>query len=231
MNKKPLPQQRYVWGRRQSRPLKEAQRQAMETTWPQVSLELPANDMIDLSKLFPNASDVWLEIGFGGGEHIATQAQNHPTVGFIGCEPFINGVASLVSQIEDKNLKNIRIVKDDARLLLARLPDQSIERIFVLFPDPWPKKRHNKRRIIQSETVETFARILKPQGRLIMATDDADYGQWMQDVMSENRKFQLSLEGRATIYDRPNNWPVTRYEKKGLAHGRKPVYLNYQLKC
>lgn len=228
---KTLPQQRYVWGRRQSRPLKAAQRQAMETIWPQVALDLPADSMIDLSQLFPNASDVWLEIGFGGGEHIATQALQNPNVSFIGCEPFINGVASLVSQIEDKNLHNIRIVKDDARLLLARLPDQSIGRIFVLFPDPWPKKRHNKRRIIQSETVETFARVLKPDGKLIMATDDADYAQWMQDVMSKNTEFLISLDGQGTIYDRPSNWPMTRYEKKGIVQGRKPVYLVYQLKC
>ena len=156
-----LPQQRYIWGRRQSRPLKENQRQALLDLWPEVSLELPEQSMVNLSEVF-NAppTDFWLEIGFGGGEHLAAQAALHPDIGFVGCEPFINGVASLVVQIQEQSLKNIRVVKDDARLLLARIPDQSVGRIFVLFPDPWPKQRHHKRRIIQDATVATFGRIL-----------------------------------------------------------------------
>jgi tRNA (guanine-N7-)-methyltransferase len=224
-----LPQQRYVWGRRQSRPLKDKQRLAMEEIWTNVSLELPQNTMLESNKLFHGSmDDLWVEIGFGGGEHLAHQAEQHPQVGFIGCEPFVNGVASLVSHIQEKNLKNIRIVKDDARLLLARLPNQSVGRIYILFPDPWPKKRHNKRRIIQNEIIDTIARILKPGGLLIMATDDANYGQWMQDIMLTHPAFKLHLEDRATIYERPPHWPTTRYEKKGIACGRIPVYLEYK---
>jgi tRNA (guanine-N7-)-methyltransferase len=226
-----LPQQRYVWGRRQSRPLKENQRQALADIWPHVSLELSPDAMINLPELFtPPLKDLWIEIGFGGGEHLAAQAALHPNIGFVGCEPFVNGVASLIVQIQEQSLKNIRIVKDDARLLLARLPDQSVGRIFVLFPDPWPKKRHNKRRIIQDETVTSFARILKPGGVLMMATDDADYAQWMQNVMTTRSEFELTLHGRTSVYERPQDWPGTRYEQKGITHGRMPVYLAYQFK-
>jgi tRNA (guanine-N7-)-methyltransferase len=224
-----LPQQRYVWGRRQTRPLKEKQRQALETLWPQVCLELPSNSMIQLEGLF-NAplEHFWLEIGFGSGEHLATQASHNSHVGFIGCEPFINGVASLVSSIYEKPLKNIRIVKDDARLLLARLPNQSIGRIYVLFPDPWPKKRHHKRRIIQNEAVRMCLRILQPGGLLVMATDDEEYAHWIQNTMAEQPAFEQVLEGRASIFERPNDWSTTRYEKKGIAAGRVPVYLVYK---
>ena len=226
-----LPQQRYIWGRRQSRPLKENQRQALVDLWPEVSLELPEQSMINLSDLF-NAppTDFWLEIGFGGGEHLAAQAALHTDIGFVGCEPFINGVASLVVHIQEQSLKNIRVVKDDARLLLARIPDQSVGRIFVLFPDPWPKQRHHKRRIIQDATVATFGRILKQDGLLLMATDDAPYAQWMQDIMAECHEFELVLNGRENVYERPKDWPITRYEQKGINQGRAPVYLVYKLK-
>lgn len=231
MSNEYLPQQRYVWGRRQSRPLKDSQRQALDELWPQVSLELPSNALINPSDLFTTPlDDLWLEIGFGGGEHLAAQAGLHPRIGFVGCEPFVNGVASLMVQIQEQTLTNIRVVKDDARLLVARLPDESVGCIFVLFPDPWPKKRHNKRRIIQKEMVGSFAKILKPRGLLIMATDDAAYAEWMQNIMAEQSAFEMILDGRETIYERPQGWPVTRYEKKGMAQGRAPVYLIYQLK-
>lgn len=221
MNKDSLPTQRYVWGRRQSRPLKDNQRKAMADLWPKVSLELPEQAMINTSELFaPPFKDLWVEIGFGGGEHLATQAARHPDVGFVGCEPFVNGVATLMVQIQEQSLHNIRIVKDDARLLLARLPDQSVGAIFVLFPDPWPKKRHNKRRIIQDASVDAFSRILKPAGSLILATDDAAYGIWMQEVMAHHSEFELVLEERTSVYERPKDWPITRYEQKGLSQGR-----------
>lgn len=226
-----LPQQRYIWGRRQSRPLKENQRQALADLWPEVSLALSEQSKINPPDLFNfPLTDLWVEIGFGGGEHLASQAALHPDIGFVGCEPFINGVASLVLQIQDHSLKNIRIVKDDARLLLARLPDQSVGRIFVLFPDPWPKQRHHKRRIIQDATVVTFGRILKRGGLLLMATDDAPYAQWMQNIMAQRSEFELVLDGRENVYERPQDWPITRYEQKGIAQGRLPVYLTYKLK-
>lgn len=223
-----LPQRRYIWGRGQSRPLTKTQSQALKELWPKVSLDLPDQSILELARLFSfPLKDVWVEIGFGAGEHLAAQALLHPEIGFIGCEPFLNGVASLVVHIQKQNLENIRVVKDDARLLLARLPSQSVGRIFVLFPDPWPKKRHHKRRIIQHATVEEFSRILKPGALLCMATDDAAYASWMQSVMESHKEFNLTLKGRACITERPSDWPLTRYEKKGIHQGRIPTYLTY----
>jgi tRNA (guanine-N7-)-methyltransferase len=228
MNEDPLPQQRNIWGRRQSRPLKETQRKAFERLWPELVLEIE-DVMVNPVELFtPPLEDLWLEIGFGGGEHLAAQAALHSGVGFVGCEPFVNGVASLVMHIQEQSLKNIRVMKDDARLLLARLPEQSVGRIYVLFPDPWPKTRHHKRRMIQNETVTAFAKLLRPGGLLIMATDVAEYGQWMLDVMKDHPAFEANLDGRSSIYERPQDWSITRYEKKGIAAGRAPVYLVYQ---
>lgn len=230
MNKPPLPQQRKIWGRRQSRPLKESQREAMANLWPIVSLELPEDSMINPNHLFTQSlTELWVEIGFGGGEHLATQASLHPDIGFVGCEPFVNGVASLIMKIQEQSLRNIRIVRDDARLLLARLPDNAVGCFFVLFPDPWPKKRHNKRRIIQNASVDAFARVLKPGGFLKMATDDALYATWMQEIMLQHPEFELVLDGRESVYERPKDWPQTRYEQKGISQGRDPVYLMYRI--
>jgi tRNA (guanine-N7-)-methyltransferase len=226
-----LPQQRYIWGRRQSRPLKDNQHRALTELWPQVSLELPPHSLLNPADIFPlTVEDLWLEIGFGGGEHLAAQAALHPAIGFIGCEPFVNGVASLLVHIQEQGLSNIRIVRDDARLLVARIPPQSVGRIFVLFPDPWPKKRHNKRRIIQKEMVTALARILRSDGTLFMATDDEGYAVWMQKVMADHPAFELDLEGRKNVYERPESWPNTRYEQKGISQGRAPVYLVYKRK-
>ena len=118
---------------------------------------------------------IWMEIGFGGGEHISWQAENNPTIGFIGCEPFLNGIASLLRDVKNKKLSNIRILADDARPFLARLPDNSIDRLFILFPDPWRKKRHKNRRIIQKNILDQLYRLLKIGGEFRIATDDPSY--------------------------------------------------------
>jgi tRNA (guanine-N7-)-methyltransferase len=202
----------------------------MTAIWPHLSLNLPIDGMIDLAALFTAPTDdLWLEIGFGGGEHLSAQALRHPNIGFIGCEPFVNGVASLVVHIQAHDLSNIRVVKDDAKVLIRKLPDQSVGCIFVLFPDPWPKKRHHKRRIIQDAVIDEFTRILKQGGRVCMATDHEEYGVWMQSVMARHPQFCLDMEGRASVKDRPQDWPQTRYEQKGIRQGRGSVYLLYKL--
>ncbi|MFM7739403.1 MAG: tRNA (guanosine(46)-N7)-methyltransferase TrmB, partial [Planctomycetota bacterium] len=134
--------------------------------------------LIDLDELFPGATGHALEVGFGGGEHLAAQARLHPQTGFIGCEPFENGVAKMLTQIRLQGLSNVRVHPDDARDILARLPDASLDVMFVLFPDPWPKFRHHKRRFIQSQSLDVIARMLKPGGELRVATDHPDYAQW-----------------------------------------------------
>ncbi len=170
---------------------------------------------------------VWLEIGFGGGEHLAALAAAHPEVGILGVEPFINGVAKLLRAIEDHELGNVRVLMDDARLLLKSLPENSIERAFVLFPDPWPKMRHHKRRIVNTETVTELARVIHPGGELRLATDDPDYARWMLAAMLAERQFAWLAERAADWRDRPGDWPPTRYEAKALAAGRRPVYLRF----
>lgn len=213
---------RKIWGRRQARPLKEYQKDLMETLLPQVRLTVTPGEQI---KAVPEST--WLEIGFGGGEHLATQAEQQTSVHFIGCEPFVNGVASLMNHLSEKELQNCQVVMDDARLLLDALPDESLSCICVLFPDPWPKKRHHKRRIVNTDTVAQFARVLKPGGQLRLATDIEEYAQWMQKAVATSPLFQLDLKGRSSIHERPFDWPVTRYEQKGVEAGRQSAYMVY----
>src|SRR5690606_18308602 len=132
---------------------------------PKLRLTLPAAGPLDLGAVFPEPSrPLWLEIGFGRGEHLAAQAMAHPQVNFIGCEPFLNGVAGLLQEIDAKGLKNIRIFNEDARRLLPRLADASVDRLFLLYPDPWPKLRHHKRRFVSRENLDQIARALRPGG-------------------------------------------------------------------
>lgn len=168
--------------------------------------------------------EVWLEIGFGGGEHLAALAQQHAHFGFIGCEPFLNGIASLVRLINDRQLKNILILPDDARLLLDQLPDSSLDRAYLLYPDPWPKKRHIERRFLSTENLNKLARVLRPGGSLHIATDVAPLFAWMHQNASEHMAFKCSYHGN----EPPAGWTQTRYEKKGLLAGRHPQYAIYQ---
>lgn len=219
---------RKIWGRRLARPLKDKQKDLLSMLLPTIQVTLDPNSAHKDTGFFDVPMDeLWLEIGYGGGEHLAAQAQQNPHVGMLGCEPFINGVASLLTHIEEANLKNIRIVVDDARLLLASLPDACLHRVFILFPDPWPKKRHHKRRIVSDETVAALSRVLVPGGRVHLATDIADYAVWMQDTFSRFPNFSLHLEGRENIHERPESWPQTRYEAKGMEAGRDAAYMVY----
>jgi tRNA (guanine-N7-)-methyltransferase len=171
---------------------------------------------------------VWLEIGFGGGEHLATLAAARPEVGFIGVEPFINGVARLLSLADAARLRNVRLLVDDARLLLRVLPRASVERVFVLFPDPWPKLRQQKRRIVNPATAAELARIVAPGGEVRLATDDPDYGRSMLWTMLGDGRFAWLAERKADWQERPADWPPTRYEQKALAAGRSAVYLRFE---
>lgn len=204
-------------------------RQALlDTRLPALTVELPAEGDLDPRQLFPGSPrELWLEIGFGGGEHLAALAEQHRDVGFIGVEPFVNGVARLLSLAEAAGLANIRILNDDARLLLKALPESSLARAFVLFPDPWPKLRHHKRRIVNPETVADLAHVLRPGGELRLATDDADYARAMLDTVLREPRFDWLAERNDEWLVRPDDWPPTRYEEKALAAGRRPVYLRF----
>ena len=190
---------------------------------------MPAAGWIDPGALFPGGPrPLWLEIGFGAGEHLAAQAALHPEIGLIGCEPYIAGVASLLARAEQAGLANLRVVVDDARLLLAALPDRSLERIFVLFPDPWPKTRHHKRRIVNPTTAAEFARLLAPGGELRLATDDMGYLRAMLLALGRQPGLIWLAERPADWRERPDYAPPTRYEQKALAAGRACVHLRYR---
>jgi tRNA (guanine-N7-)-methyltransferase len=170
--------------------------------------------------------DVWLEIGFGSGEHLAHQARLNPDVGFIGCEPFVNGVAALLAAVASESLTNIRIFDEDARLLLPQLADASIGRVFLMFPDPWPKTRHHKRRFIQPATLDALARIMAPGGELRFASDDPGYVRWALWHVLRHPAFAWTAQGAADWRTRWADGVETRYEAKRLA-GRTPSYLTF----
>ncbi|MBY0406389.1 MAG: tRNA (guanosine(46)-N7)-methyltransferase TrmB [Rickettsiales bacterium] len=173
-------------------------------------------------------NEYWLEIGFGGGEHLAHQASLNPHVGLIGCEPYLNGVAGLLKHIDDEHLTNIRIYGDDARLLMAKLPDACLTKAFILYPDPWPKARHKKRRIVNTTLLNELARLIKPGGELRLATDDDDYCTWMLEHTLPHPAFTWQAHEAKDWLTPPSGWITTRYEqKKAIDRGLTPSYLNF----
>ena len=212
-----------TFGRIKSRPIKPRQAALLETLLPTIR---PPTGPFDPRSLMPDASEVWLEIGFGGGEHMAAQAGRHPHALILGCEPFINGVASGVRHIDEAGLTNVRVHDGDARELMERLPDRSLDRIFVLFPDPWPKTRHHKRRIIQPETVAEFARLLKPGAPLRFASDVAHYVDWALEHIQASPHFVWTAEAADDWRKPPADHVTTRYEEKRLGDCA-PVFLDF----
>ncbi len=213
------------FGRRHGRKLRAGRRELLDRLLPQLAVTLrEPGRILDLAALFPCAMEAyWLEIGFGGGEHLAWQAERHPKIGMIGCEPFINGVSSLLRLIDERRLDNIRIHADDARPLINALPDASIARAFLLFPDPWPKARHHRRRFVQPESLDALARVLADGAEFRLASDDAGLVDWMLFQLRRHPAFEWSARCAADWRRRPADWPETRYESKAL-HGR-PCYL------
>jgi tRNA (guanine-N7-)-methyltransferase len=218
----------FVHGRRRSQRLGPGRRRLLEERLPEIQLAVPETGRIDPATLFPGQRRLWLEIGFGGGEHLVAQAAAHPDCGLIGCEPYLTGVARLLAEAETRGLANLRIVVDDARLLLDALPDGCLERIFVLFPDPWPKTRHHKRRIVNPATAAQFARLLQPGGELRLATDDMDYARAMLLALLPVRELRWCARGPADWRQPPPDWTPTRYQDKARQAGRSCVYLRFE---
>lgn len=216
------------YGRRKGKRLSPRKERLIANLLPLLRPDLEHKPPSDLRTLFPiPVREVWLEIGFGSGEHLLWQAERHPDIGFIGCEPFINGVATLLGSIEDRGLKTVHIHDGDARDVLAWLPDNSIARVFILFPDPWPKKRQLKRRLVSPELVDALGRVMAPGGELRFASDDENYAGQALLTVERSGAFAWLARRAADWRDRPDDWPPTRYELKALS-GRKPVYLRWQ---
>ena len=219
-----------LYGRRRGRRLRTGQQALLEELLPKRRIQLPqAGERLDLVALFgPAIREVWLEIGFGGGEHLAWQAARHPKIGFIGAEFFLNGVAGLLGHLVRGGIGNVRIHPDDARPLLKALPDRSIGRAFLLFPDPWPKARHARRRFVGPENLAELARILKTGAELRVASDDAGFIAWALEHLTRSPEFEWLARGPSDWRVRPDDWPPTRYEEKALKAGRKPAYLRFR---
>ena len=203
-----------VYGRRRGRRLRPGREKLLQKLLPSVEVKI-SEISSSPTTLFPDSvQNLWLEIGFGAGEHIAEQAVANPEVGLIGCEPFRNGVAALLARIKNDQLTNIKIYPENARVLIKVLPPRSIGRVFVLFPDPWPKVRHRRRRIINPESLCDLARILKPGGELRLASDNMDYVRWMLYYTLDHGGFEWLARRPEDWRQRPIDWPPTRYEKR-----------------
>ena len=221
--------ERAFFGRRKGHPLRPHQAALYKTLLPKLALDLSHPAPQDLCSLFPVPVDeVRLEIGFGGGEHLIAQALANPRTGFIGSEPFVNGMAKALAAIEQHALRNIRLSAGDATHLLAWLPASSISRIDLLYPDPWPKRRHWKRRFVQDESLARLARLLKPGGEFRFASDIPGYVSWVLARAMRSDQIEWTAE-RADDWRKP--WPDfagTRYEAKAKREGRIPAYLAFR---
>jgi tRNA (guanine-N7-)-methyltransferase len=217
-----------LYGRRRARPLRPRQRRLQQELLPRLTIELPKNGTLDPRALFTTPVDeVWLEIGFGAGEHLAEQAERHPTIGFIGCEVFEDGIVRVLGEVARRGLGNVRLFTEDARLLLAVLPPASLGRVFILFPDPWPKRRHHKRRLVAPAALDLLAAAMRDDGELRLATDDRDYLAWMLEHTLAHPDFMWLARRAADWRERSSDWPATRYEAKARAAGRMPAFLRF----
>ncbi len=216
------------YGRRHGRKFSPRQQRLLAEELPRVAVDPASPPPARAEDLFPApVRDVWLEIGFGGGEHLVWQAEQNSDVGLIGCEPYLDGVVKVLDAKEAKRLRNIKLLADDARPLLRWLPEASIGRVFILFPDPWPKTRHHKRRLVSAAFLRTLARVMKPGAELRIGTDIGDYARTTLIAIRDTPAFRWQACGPSDWRRRPPDWPPTRYEQKAIAAGRRPVYLRF----
>ena len=221
------------YGRKHGKRLSARREALLSSLLPRVRVPVcednPPSDPLDLDGLFGRKTErVWFEIGFGAGEHVAEQATRNPDVGFIACEPFVNGVAKLLSLIEEQDIKNVRIFDGDARAVLDALPDGCLDRVYILHPDPWPKARHWKRRIFSAPTLDGLARVMKPGALLRFASDHMGYVAFALEAGLCHPDFEWTARGPEDWRGRPDDWVATRYEVKARVSGIAPALLEFQ---
>ena len=209
-----------LYGRRQGRPLRKQKQELFNNLLPKIAY---AKDKFLFDK------PLFLEIGFGGGEHLAFQGQRYPHHHFLGCEPFMNGVADLLEQIWEGEIQNITIHHGDVRFVLEELPNGSLDGAYILDPDPWPKPRHHKRRIVNRDVLNQLTGLLKPGAFLRVASDHSDYVSWMREHLDQTELLERVTEFQTADISRPDDWPKTRYEQKGLA-GMISTFFIYRKK-
>ena len=217
---------RRLYGRRQGHKLRAGQASLVDELLPRVSV--PDTGRLTAETLFGDARPLELEIGFGAGEHLAAQATARPDTGFVGCEPFLNGVVGALGHLHEQDLANVRLHMGDALDVLERLPDASLSRVYLLHPDPWPKARHAKRRMVNPGPLDLIAAKLKPGCEFRLGTDDPTYCRWATMVMDTRRDFVWTAGAPADFLTRPADWPETRYERKARRQGHEVWYFTYR---
>jgi len=219
---------RQLYGRSQGHKLRAGQAALVEELLPRVSV--PETGPLTSHSLFGDHRPIELEIGFGAGEHLAGQAEARPGTGFVGCEPFLNGVVGALNHIRDGALANVRLYMGNAIDVLDRLPDASLARVYLLHPDPWPKARHAKRRMVNDGPLDLIAAKLKPGAEFRLGTDDPTYCAHAMMVMNRRRDFEWQATSAADFLTRPDDWPETRYERKARRQGREVWYFRYVMR-
>jgi tRNA (guanine-N7-)-methyltransferase len=214
-----------TFGRRRGRKLRPFKESLIETLLPSLSLRVENNQVVGDNFDSKQYKSCFFEIGFGAGEHLAKQAETHPETLMIGCEPFLNGVAHLLEQIHEKSLTNIRLYPGNALDLLTCLPEESLDRIFLLFPDPWPKKNHHKRRFVQKENLTLLSKKLTDTGKILMATDHDGYFDWMVEHAFTHKDLSSLNPDPETWTIQPEIWTTTRFQEKAIKAGRAPRFL------
>ncbi|PSC04862.1 tRNA (guanosine(46)-N7)-methyltransferase TrmB [Alsobacter soli] len=213
------------FGRRKGKKLRAGQADLFETLLPRLRID-PKQDLARPRELFPRpVGGLWLEIGFGGGEHLLARSRENPDVGFIGCEPFVNGMAKLLAAVDAEKLDNIRLYDGDALQVIEALPEASVDRVIQLYPDPWPKRRHHKRRFVSDAMLARLARIVRPGGSFWFASDIDHYVGWVLARVLRSPDFVWEASSAADWRTPYPGWPGTRYEAKALREGRTPSYL------
>ena len=213
------------YGRRKGRPLRTGMQALLTDMLPAWRFDVTRPPAAQFESATGTQAELALEIGFGGGEHLAGLAEANPATNFIGAEPFVNGVASLLRHIQTRNLSNIRIWDDDVRLILPALPLAGLSQVFIMFPDPWPKKRHAARRILQPVMMDILAQLIRPGGQLVLASDDSTAKSWLLQTAMSYQQFCWTARCPADWRDRPSHLPVTRYMAKAEKASRCPAWF------
>lgn len=223
---------RSLFGRRQGRALKGDRADAMQTIFPKLKLDetilTEKHTLSPENLLGKNYDSYWLEIGFGHGERLAALAQQNPKTGYLGAEPFVNGMAAFVKDMDTPLLENVKVLMDDGMILANSIKPSSLDGIYILNPDPWHKTRHHKRRIINHKNLDIFAKILKPKGKLILTTDVEDLANWMLTHTVTHTQFKWLANYKQDWSSAPDDWVTTRYETKGAKGAKKMAYLHFE---
>jgi tRNA (guanine-N7-)-methyltransferase len=217
---------RAFFGRRSGKKLHGGQQAVFDATLP--ALEIKLDGALDPRTLFPDAHKLIVEIGYGGGEHLALEAGRHPQTGYIGCEVFTGGIGKMVQAVATQDLRNVRLYTDDALKLLLALPDATVDEIYLLYPDPWPKTRHHKRRFVSPTTLAQLARVIRPGGQFHFATDIEDYANWTLAHIVRTQDFMFDPGQPGSWHEPYPGWEPTRYEQKARREGRlKSFYFSF----